>query len=611
MTTWGTAKSLFARFEVGQNWEDLLVKFEVGQGSRDLEAVLVVQGSNSADLSAKTRIYRVGSAETYAHFIIKTADSTEIYGHAEIQHPDSADLYASFYRGGESLQNLYSNTEIRHPDSAELYAKLDVEPLQSSANLYGQVSVRHPTSQNLSARFDIGKGPGSQDLLVRFEVGQGAVDLLGVFELVNVASQDLLVKVVITHSVELYAKFSVSRQGDVQDLPAFFSVGQNSEDLWGSTIVQQSVQLNLYSAFVVRHPGTPVELYAHAIIRQPASAEAYAHLVIKNTGSAELFCSFTTQNIADLYAKVVVGLPEDSDAYIVCNNPASWINVVTGIGEGFITMPWVEADTIVKMCGNSSARLTSKYTPGQYKEIRFGWNGVCLGGADLRRQVPEQSFKELDAKFYVMSNVVDFDNWLDLGFPGGWYEEDFGAQGQTNPQPDHLEVVMFNNMDIEDNLGGLWHFLGTMKTYLGGTIVFDIEFENPYTPGGGLSGTQPYIGFTASRYMSYGRYGAIIYYKSTDDTWHFVVTNEDGVTDIDITADIVDFEARHIYKIIWETPSQYPTTGRVRLYIDDVLKQTVTTNVMEDRCQFGFGADADRLGAKTRSGVKLYGYSDA
>ena len=374
MTTWGTSKSLFARFEVGQNWEDLLAKFEVGQGSRDLEAVLVVQGSNSADLSAKTRIYRVGSAETYAHFIIKTADSAEIYGHAEIQHPDSADLYASFYRGGESLQDLYSNTEIRHPDSAELYAKLDVEPVQASAELYGQVSVRHPASQELSARFAVGKGPGSQDLLARFEVGQGAVDLPGVFELVNVASQDLLGKVVITRSVELYAKFIVTRQGAVQDLPASFSVGQNSENLWGSTIVQQSVQINLYCSFIVKHPGTPVELYGHAIIRQPASAEAYAHLVARNTGTQDLLCRFHIGDVRDLYAHFVTGI-KDSVIILAVDDLASYfLTYVKGIGEGFISEPVVVDDGSIKVIGANSFRITSNYEAGGYKEIKFGWN---------------------------------------------------------------------------------------------------------------------------------------------------------------------------------------------------------------------------------------------
>ncbi len=358
MTTWGTAKSLYAKFEVGQNSRDLLAKFEVGQGSRDLEAVLVVQGSNSADLSAKTRIYHVDSAEVYAYFIIKTADSAEIYGHAEIQHSDSADLYARFYRGGESFQNLYSNMEIRHPDSAELYAKLDVEPVQSSANLYGQVSVRHPASQELSARFNIGKGPGSQDLLVRFEVGQGAVDLPGVFELVNVASQDLLVKVVITRSVELYAKVIVARQGDVQDLPAFFSVGQNSEDLWGSMIVQQSVQLNLYGSFIVKHPDT-VELYSHAIIRQPASAEAYAHLITRNTGTQDLLCRFNVEDSRDLYCHFVTGV-KDSVVVIDPESLTWW-----GVGNGFISNTRVEEEENI-------FKITSDYEAGGSKEIKFG-----------------------------------------------------------------------------------------------------------------------------------------------------------------------------------------------------------------------------------------------
>lgn len=637
MATWGTSRPLYARFEVGQNSRDLLAKFEVGQNFRDLEAALVVRASASIDLSAKTRVYHLASAEAYAHFIIRQPASAEFYGLVEIRSIDSEELYASVVI--QDTAELYGHGTIRNvasvnlpatvevgQDSADLYAHAEI---QAIINLYAHAVIRQSASADLSATFEVGQG--SQDLLARFEVGQGEEDLLGVFELVNIASQDLLVKVVIMHSAELYGKLIVTRRGDVQDLPAFFSVGQNSEDLWSSMIIRHPVQLNLYGALIVRHTGTPIELYGHAIIRHPDSAETYAHLVAKNIGSAELFCSFTTQSIADLYAKLVVGPPTYSDAYMVCNNPASWINVVMGLGDGFIAMPWVEPDYVVKACGNSSARLTSNYAPRSYKEIRFGWNGVCLGSparlsgydgilrsrVDFRREIPKQAFKELSAKFYIMANLLDFDNWRDLGLPGAWWQENAsGYYNQVNAESDHIEVVVANPESDENNIGEIWQAIGTLKKYQGGTFTFNLQFQDPWNAT--LPGSSPVAGLTFSRYLDAGSSsppgdnGVYIYYHPPSGEWRIYCINGEGVKSAELDISIhADFENRHTYKIIWETPSQNPPNGRVMLYIDDLQVAVITAGVPYDLLSFAVGVQAHWLGPNTRCGCLLYAYSDA
>jgi len=406
MTIYGTARPLFARVEIGQNRVDLFARFEVGQDFENLNAVFAVRMSTTIDLNAITKVHHLGSAEIYAHCIVKAADSAETYGHAEIQHPASIDLYAYFYRGGGSLQDLYGKVEIQHPASVELYGKLEVIRASSSVPLYAHAEIQHSTFVELYANFNVGQD--AQELYARAEVGQGTAELYGYAEIVNDAFQDLLVKVVITHSIELYGKLVVTRIGAVQNLPVFFEVGQNYEDLYSHMLLGQSTHINFDGEFIVRHTGAPVELYSYAIIRNVSSAELYAKFETQAIVDLYSRVRITLSDSVDLFAKLIVGPVHDSYVYLVCDDPASWINVVMGIGQGFITIPWVEADTVVKMCGNSSARLTSNYSPQQYKEIRFGWNGLCIGGVDFRREVLEQSVSEISAKATIRHIREDF-----------------------------------------------------------------------------------------------------------------------------------------------------------------------------------------------------------
>ena len=373
MTIVETARLLYARVEIGQNRADLFARFAVSQDFENLDAVFTVQMSASTDLSANTKIHHLGSAEAYAHSIVRAADSVELYGHTKIKHPASAELYGYFYRGGESFQDLYSDTKIQHSDSTELYGKLEVEWLHGSANLYSHFNVRHSASQALYAIFDVGQD--DQELFARFEVGQNAENLPGIFELVNVASQELYGYVGITHSIELYGKFIVTRQGYALNLPAFFLVGQNYADLFSSMISQQLTQANLDGELVVRHSAS-IELYGHAIIKNTGSVEAYAHLVIKNTASQDLLFRFHIGDVRDLFCKFVTGV-KDSVVVLAIDNLTGFLTCVVGIGEGFISEAQVEDDGSEKMVGLNSFKITSNYEAGGYKEIKFGWK---MGG---------------------------------------------------------------------------------------------------------------------------------------------------------------------------------------------------------------------------------------
>jgi len=47
-----------------------------------------------------------------------------------------------------------------------------------------------------------------------------------------------------------------------------------------------------------------------------------------------------------------------------------------------------------------------------------------------------------------------------------------------------------------------------------------------------------------------------------------------------------DLSAQHTFKIVWEDATEYPETGRVRLWIDDVLKATHTVAVPTNNLLF-------------------------
>jgi len=422
------SKTLYARFKVRQDILDLLARTEVGQASQDLLAKFELQGAQ--DLLGRFE------AQTYR------------------------DLFSKLVVGQGSL-NLPGKLEVGK-DSRDLLCKFEAQVI---ADLLGRFGVNQD-AEDLLGRFEaqaianlLGKFDAQiiQDLLARFEVGQDSRELLG--------------KTVIRHDgapVDLPARFEAQA---ILDLPARAEVGQDSADLLARVGVGQD-SADLLSKAVIIHPAYPVWLFGKFEVSQP-SAELLGKTIIRHSTSAELLGKFEAQATADLLGKGVIrhsdtaellgkavirhaGTPvellgnanikglssanlkarmiifneKNSDAYFSLWDPSDWINEVVGIGQGFIAIPWVEADADVKTCGDSSARLTSTYAPNQYKEIRFGWGGMNWGfeaavppevaptpidtdgrgprrgsraERDQRREVPESSYKDLAGRFVTQA----------------------------------------------------------------------------------------------------------------------------------------------------------------------------------------------------------------
>jgi len=450
MSIWGTARGLSARFEVGQGSSDLPAGLEVGQNSQDLPTRFLVRDAASTDLYASfmaTRsrdllggvdIRRSAALDLLSRTDIRGIGSADLHGTAYVGH--SAALYCEF-EVGQGATEVLTRVTVQHSGSAELLSKFEA---QTTAELLGKAEIRGLSSAELLAWLEVGQGV--RDLLARGEVGQGSVDLLGRCDIRQSSSAGLLTKLSIPTSVDLLARFRPAQE--VLNLsgrlvvrhPAYplwlggkFSVGLTNTylDMRSSLTVMRSAYPELVSGFVVRRAGIPAELLGGAVIRHGASVGLLSKAGIRHVGApVELACNFVTQDLGDLAAKLVVvpAIP----GYITWYDPASWINVVVGAGRGFVAMPWVEVDADVKVTENSSARLTSAQSGRGYKEIRFGWEGTCAGGLDLRREVPTDDELGLEAVCIIRHRgVEELPGELEVihrsseGLPAGFEIQDF------------------------------------------------------------------------------------------------------------------------------------------------------------------------------------------
>jgi len=162
---------------------------------------------------------------------------------------------------------------------------------------------------------------------------------------------------------------------------------------------------------------------------------------------------------------------------------------------------------------------------------------------------------------YVWQNLAAE---LEVGVQQSQIEED-PATGAITARQRHA----INDRTITTMCGGY-------RAYSKGTFIFDAEASiyggaNPvYTPAFGLVENK-YDWWTGS-----DAHAAMLYSDGAGD-WYFY-TEDDGDTESTLVTG--DFTAQHTFKIIWEDASEYPAgPGRVRLYIDDVLKATHTTAV--------------------------------
>jgi len=309
-----------------------------------------------------------------------------------------------------------------------------------------------------------------------------------------------------------------------------------------------------------------------------------------------------------------------SDAYFSLWDPSDWINEVVGVGQGFITIPWVEADTVVKTCGNSSARLTSTYAPNQYKEIRFGWGGmnwgveaavspevaptpIDTGGRgprrgsrterDERREVPESSYKELKSIFTVNALPSLVAQLRDITDADGWWQRAYGEGGYSFilvPNADGTLTLRSHIAAGAPAVGGGAY--GTNLTFIPTaenpvTIEWEVQCNAPVGPGSTFS--IHYLGgLTDGRATSSGTNEISLYYEG-DLEQHILEIYEEGVGSYNADWTTVDITDKTKFKIVWEHPDDVAPNGRVRVYIDDVLTLTETTVVPETELCFFFG----------------------
>jgi hypothetical protein len=141
-----------------------------------------------------------------------------------------------------------------------------------------------------------------EDVPAAFVVGQGSADLLGEFISENVGSADLLGEFIVRHSSsqDLLGVFAVRHEGTPVELLGKADVGQDSQNLLGTALVQQSGSVELLGKFdvgqdltellgkvEVRQSGS-ADLLGAAEIQQSGSTELLGNVVIRHPGSAEL-----------------------------------------------------------------------------------------------------------------------------------------------------------------------------------------------------------------------------------------------------------------------------------------------------------------------------------
>jgi len=138
---------------------------------------------------------------------IKNASSKELLGKAETKQPASADLLGKIAWLALPKVELLANFVVGQ-DSQALFGKTDIQKA-GSAEAYGHLIIRNIGSAELSAKVTIRHVGTPRELLGKLIVRyDGAVELLGRFE--AQATAELLGKVIITHSDELYARFRTS-----------------------------------------------------------------------------------------------------------------------------------------------------------------------------------------------------------------------------------------------------------------------------------------------------------------------------------------------------------------------------------------------------------------
>jgi len=424
-----------------------------------------------------------------------------------------------------------------------------------------------------------------EDLHAEFIVAQWQEDLPAQLE-VGQGSEELPAEFVIRHTatpLNLGAEFEVG-QG-AADLPAQFEVGQGSEDLLGAFVVRQETSVDLPAEFIVAQ--WQLDLPARFRVMKVYDLRGTAGIAFYWQGAdnpPESIVDFTVESATGFWVAEFYDGPA-SLRYVFI----PWTQFrETGIDgtrpdlaqvDGFICIVHTSGlrriDYIhAPFFGNLHAFFTTRHAAAVDLAAGFTSQAVRDLPAEFTvRHPPEgQGFNDLNAQFYVEMSLLPGGGLWDYQYV--WQnlaaELEIGTlQGQIEVDPATRAITARTRHAINDRT--IVTMCGGYRAYSKGTFTFDAEASayggvNPvYTPAFGLVENK-------HDFFAGGSAHAAMLYTDGAGVWYFY-TEDDGDTEGTLLAGI-DFTAQHTFKIVWEDATEYPATGRVRLWIDDVLKTT-------------------------------------
>jgi len=437
---------------------------------------------------------------------------------------------------------------------------------------------------------------GSVNLPAQFEVGQDGKDLLGAFFVRNAGYVNLHGSFESQAVLEIPSRFTVQRNNQFS-IPAKFVVAQLVKNLTAKFFIQNAGTANLLGEFVVQHT---LDLPSEFVIRRSSSGNLSAEMVVRVAGAQNLPAAFFVRNLGvkNLSGKFIVRHSYTDSAIIIAEDPNAWFNYSENVGTGFLSRPTYAVDTKVKEKGQASLRIKDNYVSGGFDYIQFGWKyrhpvigeDTWPGTGKTSKRLSakfvlgvRKRFIDLKAGFYV-DNMILPDGLWDYQFV--WQnlaaEIEVGLQqGQIEVDPTTGAITARQRHAINDRT--IVTMVGSHRAYSKGTFTFDAQVNaeggvDPiYTPAFGLIENK-WDWFAGSSAH------AVMLVPDGVGGWDFYTEN-DGATET--TAILgVNFKVQHTFKIIWENASEYPVGGRIRLYIDDVLKATHTTAVPTHPLQF-------------------------
>jgi len=212
---------------------------------------------------------------------------------------------------------------------------------------------------------------------------------------------------------------------------------------------------------------------------------------------------------------------------------------------------------------------------------------------DWRREVPQSSYKELEGIFTVNELAGLVNQLRDITDARGWWQHayDDGSAFLLVPNEDGTLTVRAHFAVGTPAIGGGAY--GTNKSFLPTagnpvTIEWELQCSSPVGPGSSTFSVHYLGGLTDGRATSSGSNEISLYYDG-EAMEHVLEVYEEGVNSYNAAWTTVDITNKIKFKIIWEHPDDVAPDGRIRVYVDDVLRLTETTVVPETELCFFFG----------------------